>query len=265
MKQPNQNIFDICPDCINTRAKLKSFLSDVFLDEKLAINIILSAYDMGIVSKLSTQNNIDSVFFIKCQKELMNNFGLTEKNAKDSLMFWINYYAKPILNSNVNFDVSSIEPNADETNDSSTASKKTSLKYNPVYTPSDSLVDIFYLGEDEKLPKSVIRIAYHFDTNISVSDFRANIRKKYYTDEESDHTYIDVLGEFIGTKDAKSNVLMAVVVHNEKGYPLGASTVYFTPQEFKKKCHFDFDILIPSYEFISDVTFNFSYHPTFIN
>lgn len=264
MKQTSQNIFLLCPDCLISRTKLKNALSDLFYDDKLSINIILSAYDMGIVSKISSQKIIDSYFFQKCQKELICEYGLTESNARNSLQFWIKNYAAGLLNISIDVNDLNLETPKSENNSIPQFPSDSTNVLGSEYTFPNTLVDVSKLKRNDKFPKSLFRIDLFGGSEFTVENFNACVRKKYDTDEDYDTSFLSVLGEFTGSKGAKSTIMMAVVIHNDKGYPISVDARSFATRDFSKKCHFDIELTIPSYELISDVTFTFSYAPDFL-
>lgn len=75
------------PDCTANRDKLRSLMSDYIPSERLRINVILNAYDEGIVAKLSESNDVtlSALWMINTLKD---NYGITDENAFWAVETW---------------------------------------------------------------------------------------------------------------------------------------------------------------------------------
>ena len=77
------------PEAINDRAKLKALLSDYFPEKKIYTNIILMAFDEGMVQEIKKTSDFD---FLKKQRlvaRLVNNYGISEDLANVAINAWI--------------------------------------------------------------------------------------------------------------------------------------------------------------------------------
>ena len=74
-------------DVLSDRGKLKGLLADILTDDKMHQNILLNAYDDDFISKMnnSSDKTLTALRFIK---ELVNNYGISDENAKWSIEVW---------------------------------------------------------------------------------------------------------------------------------------------------------------------------------
>lgn len=74
-------------DCVSDRSKLKAILADYLTDDKVHLNILLNAFDEGIVEKIKNSQDITLVA-LQYVKKLIKDYGLTEEKAKWSIIVW---------------------------------------------------------------------------------------------------------------------------------------------------------------------------------
>ncbi len=77
------------PQAINDRQVLRGLLSDFYPKDKLYVNILLMAYDEGLVSEICASNVIDYFMKKRMSSRLVNNYGITEKLADSAIEAWI--------------------------------------------------------------------------------------------------------------------------------------------------------------------------------
>lgn len=73
---------------INDRQMLKGLLSDFYPDNKLYVNILLMAYDDGLVSEIRSSDNIEYFMKKRMSSRLSNNYGISEKLADSVIEAW---------------------------------------------------------------------------------------------------------------------------------------------------------------------------------
>ena len=97
--KPNtrESVFKLAKECINSRKVLKGLLLDLYKGRKIAVNVILAAFDSGIIKKINATSVIDSVFVSKCVKSLTQDFALSDSHARAAVKFWIVEYASKYL------------------------------------------------------------------------------------------------------------------------------------------------------------------------
>ena len=74
-------------NCLSGRNTLKGILADYLLDDKMHINLILNAYDDEFHLRIqnSEEKSLTALQFIKI---LVDDYGISEKNAKWSVEVW---------------------------------------------------------------------------------------------------------------------------------------------------------------------------------
>ena len=90
-------IFKYCKEGLRSRTILKNILSDIFKENKLAINLVLMTFDSGIIGRIDNARIIDNDFFAKSVIYFTRNCGITEEAAKAAVKFWISEYAYKCL------------------------------------------------------------------------------------------------------------------------------------------------------------------------
>lgn len=81
------NLVNAVPNCLNDRQKLKSALLDLLPEKKLQINLLLNAYDEGIVARLSKSADA-TLTALQMVKILMDGYGVTRNAALWSIASW---------------------------------------------------------------------------------------------------------------------------------------------------------------------------------
>ncbi len=77
----------ILPGCFENRVSLKALISDLLPSDKLHINLLMNAYDAGIVERLSATND-KALSAMKMIKTLKDDFGLNDKNSVWAVQSW---------------------------------------------------------------------------------------------------------------------------------------------------------------------------------
>ena len=74
-----------------------------------------------------------------------------------------------------------------------------------------------------------------------------------------------MVGEMIGHAKFAKYALLLIVIHNDKGEPIGMSSgVSFKPKDLNGTYSFESNVYIPVDELISDITTRVIYDPTFV-
>ena len=82
------NIFQKFPQCLSNRVNFRGILLDYFPAQKVKVNLILNAYDEGIIEAIKSASELDSVFFISWKKRLIDSYGISEENADWTVDYW---------------------------------------------------------------------------------------------------------------------------------------------------------------------------------
>ena len=85
------------PEFLKDRQRLTSVLKDICPEKKREINILLQAYDLGILEEIERQKIIDNVFVSRFTNSMVNNFGTSETLAEAMILLWCLAYGRDIL------------------------------------------------------------------------------------------------------------------------------------------------------------------------
>lgn len=87
------SLLQTVPGCIGDRQKLKATLMDILPSKKREVNLLLCAYDEGVIEKL--RNFTDPTLHALCMvKTLSDEYGLTKDAAIWSIMTWCHILGK---------------------------------------------------------------------------------------------------------------------------------------------------------------------------
>ena len=73
------------PSLLSSRQKVKALLGDYFFDEKIKINVMLNAYDLGIIRALGDYDKFTKGIFIT---ELTSKYGVRDDLAAWAVETW---------------------------------------------------------------------------------------------------------------------------------------------------------------------------------
>ena len=76
------------PECLESAAKLKAFLTDFYPSEKARINILTAIWNTGIADEIRHSNRIDRIVISNYCSRLENEFGYSEKLSKECIELW---------------------------------------------------------------------------------------------------------------------------------------------------------------------------------
>ena len=83
-------------DLLSDKKKFNSFLMDVFLNQKLIVNLLFSAYANGIADDIQN-GEMDSFLVNRHVKLMKEETGFTEENARWAVQMWCECYGQAIL------------------------------------------------------------------------------------------------------------------------------------------------------------------------
>lgn len=75
------------PDCVRNRKVLKSTLMDILPENKLYVNLLMNAFDEGIVDQLDSSTD-SALLALRMIKRLIDGYGLTKQAATWSIASW---------------------------------------------------------------------------------------------------------------------------------------------------------------------------------
>ena len=249
----SNNPFIIVPGCIDNRAKLKGVLADFFPTERLKINIILAAYDEGIVDAIKKADEIDNILAGRFVKILVADYGISEENARWALNYWFDNYGTGVLEKANKVTVEHPRPQQKESA-SGVAPKP------PVETPPAGIVSVKDLKESEKLPKGLIQRFVSEEQKFGITDFCCSISKGYGYDQ---YTNLKITGEYTGK--VSQYIVMMFMIFNANDEMIEARFGEEIDKDFKGKGTFSFLAQVPKDEYISRIVVRFIPDPTFAN
>ena len=75
-----------------TRSQFVSLLRDLYPTEKREVNLVVTVFDSGIVSKIKSMKTIDRIQSRTFIKQLVLDYGLQEEFAAEGIAIWLNAY-----------------------------------------------------------------------------------------------------------------------------------------------------------------------------
>ena len=74
------------PDLLSSREKARAFLADVFFNNQVIVNVMMNAYDVGIIESVS---NPTPFTFNQIISSIISRYGVSEERAKEAVLMWI--------------------------------------------------------------------------------------------------------------------------------------------------------------------------------
>ncbi|MCD7956575.1 MAG: leucine-rich repeat domain-containing protein [Lachnospiraceae bacterium] len=85
------------PDALSDRGRFAGLVKDYFPGQLMQINLILSAYDLGIAEDLQKTVQINNTFAYRYVKRLMDEYGISRVNADWVVSLWCVCYGQHML------------------------------------------------------------------------------------------------------------------------------------------------------------------------
>lgn len=247
----NINVFKQYPDCISNRTKLRGILSDFFPTEKVKVNLILNAYDEGIIDGIKRSNNLGLIQFNRWKKIVIDNYGISEDNAKWVIDYWFSEYGVAVCGKLYEKPEQQKEP-----------VKKKSVPMpiqQKVPTTADGFVDISQLNAGEKIPKSMVEIITDSCPVANITSFTCSVRRDYQYDGI---TSLKFTGEYTGS--CSQYVLVMMMVYNANNELIGYEDSKKIEKDFSGKGSFSETVRVPTDEYISKAVVRLTVDPTFV-
>lgn len=248
----NSNPFIICPDCLRNRAKLKGILCDYFPDERLKVNVVLAAFDEGIVDAIEEAEHLDNLLAVRFIKTLISDYGITEENARFAAEYWFAKFGEGVLekSNKLRFDTPKPMP----------AKKQSQPKpiTAPAIVPSSGVVSVKSIQEKEKLPKDILQRNVVVEQQYGISDFRCAIVKDYVYDR---YCNFKITGEYTGK--VSQYLLIVFMAYNANDELIEADFGYKISDDFKGHKTFSMSLQIPNDEYLSKIVMRIVPDPVF--
>ena len=81
-------------DSIDNRSRFFGLVKDYFPGKQRQINLLLSAYDLGIAKEIESTNSINNAFAYRFVKRLVDEYGISRANADWVISTWCVCYGK---------------------------------------------------------------------------------------------------------------------------------------------------------------------------
>ena len=98
------------PQALSERTVFVGLIHDLFPTEEMKTNLMISAYDLGIVSEIEKTSVLDRVFARRFTHRLQNEYGISKENAEWAVSTWCVSYGKNILGRACDITIPSVEP-----------------------------------------------------------------------------------------------------------------------------------------------------------
>ena len=84
-------------EAIEDKKKFTGLIKDFFPDQAKTINLMLMAYDVGLVQQIQSAGKINNAFAFRFVKQLTEDYGLSRVNADWVVSVWCVCYGKNVL------------------------------------------------------------------------------------------------------------------------------------------------------------------------
>lgn len=233
------NVFIKHPDCIESRVKLRGLLSDIYPGERIKINLLLNAYDEGIVESIQHEKELTPVAFGRWKKILVETYGISESNAEWAVDYWFTEYGGSLGKC-----YRSNKATEGKTNTTSAVSQKSEA-----INKLNGFLCLDSLNNGEKIPKSLMEIILMKDANAFITSLNCVVRKtSAWHDEE---TCLKVTGEYAGRTN--KHLLIMVMVYNAENTLIGYCCRVQIRKGFDGEAAFEDMVFVPRDEQISKI------------
>lgn len=69
------------PDAVHDRKRFFGLMKDLFSDQQMQVNLVNTAFDLGIVDELEKAGQINNTFAFRFLKRLLDEHGISRVNA----------------------------------------------------------------------------------------------------------------------------------------------------------------------------------------
>lgn len=242
------NVFKKFPGCISDRTKLRGILADFFPAERVKVNLIMNAYDEGIVEEIEKTNELDLFMFSRWKSIVQDNYGISEENADWVIDYWFTEYGTKVCGKSYQ------KPDTHEVRRTHLSSVEIKRKA-PM---TNMIIDIAKLNEGEKIPKEIIEINTDVSRDVNITSLNCAVRKDYQYDDRA-------IFKFTGEYEGKSNryVLIIMMIYNANNELIGYEDDVTIDEEFQGQATFSETVQVPGDEYISRIVLKMILDPAF--
>lgn len=77
------------PSLLLSEKKLRALLGDVYMNDQLSINLLMSAFSIGIIPEMRNAYPVDQFMITRWTKKLISDFGISSEKARWAVDIWI--------------------------------------------------------------------------------------------------------------------------------------------------------------------------------
>lgn len=92
-----ENLLKNYQEAISIRSRFSGLVKDYFPGQQMQINLILAAYDLGLAAELESVPQINNAFAYRFVKRLIEEYGISRKNADWTVAMWCVCYGERVL------------------------------------------------------------------------------------------------------------------------------------------------------------------------
>ncbi len=181
---------------LNNRTKLLSILRDCFPTEILYVNLIMVAYDAGVVEEIKN-NVLDNFTFSRIVKRIVDNYGIEKKQAEKVVYLWCDAYGTGVLAKHNQIGKESVDLQRIQ------------------QVGIDKLLDRSKKKNGDKYPKEWLQRDINLEYSYGIVDINFTLL------ESKD--YLSVKGE-VNTSRLKYDTLLCLCAYDERGKMIQYST-----------------------------------------
>ena len=82
---------------LSDRKRFNALMRDLFPEEEMKVNLLMAAYDLGIVAEIQKVSYLDRTFSFRFVRRLTASQGISENNAEWSIALWCICYGNQLL------------------------------------------------------------------------------------------------------------------------------------------------------------------------
>ncbi len=89
--------FNRDPSLLLSEKRIRSLLSDIYMTDRLSINLLVNAFSIGIVSEMRDSFPVDQFTISRWTKKLVGDYGVSSEKARWAIDIWISAIDKDLL------------------------------------------------------------------------------------------------------------------------------------------------------------------------
>ncbi len=94
------------PEAVNEKKKFIGLMKDFFPEQQMQVNLINTAFELGIAEELKKTNHINNAFAFRFVKRLLDEYGVSRSNADWAISVWCVCYGKQTLHKPCDIEIS---------------------------------------------------------------------------------------------------------------------------------------------------------------